>query len=49
VFLLTERVYDRRTAYIAAALVAFHPLLIALSASVYNEALYVTVWMAMAY
>jgi 4-amino-4-deoxy-L-arabinose transferase-like glycosyltransferase len=49
VFLLAQRVYGRRTAYIAAALAAFHPLLIALSASVFNEALYATVWMAMAY
>ncbi len=49
VFFMALRVYDRRTAVIAAALVACHPLLIALSASVYNEALYLTLWAAMAY
>jgi 4-amino-4-deoxy-L-arabinose transferase-like glycosyltransferase len=49
VFLLAQRVYGRRTAYIAAGLAAVHPLLIALSASIYNEALYATIWMAMAY
>jgi 4-amino-4-deoxy-L-arabinose transferase-like glycosyltransferase len=46
VFLLAQRVYGRPVAYISAALVAFHPLLIALSGSVYNEALYVTLWLA---
>ena len=49
VFLLAQTVYGRRTAYIAASLVAVHPLLIALSASVYNEALYATVWIAVVY
>jgi len=49
VFFLARRVYGRRTAYLSALLVAIHPLLIALSSSVYNEALYVTLWMAMAY
>jgi hypothetical protein len=49
VFLLAQTVYGRRTAYIAAGLTAVHPLLIALSASVYNEALYATVWMALVY
>jgi 4-amino-4-deoxy-L-arabinose transferase-like glycosyltransferase len=46
VYLTARRVYDQRTALFAAALVAVHPLLIALSASVYNEALYLTIWMA---
>ena len=49
IFLLAYRVYGRRTAVIGATLVAVHPLLIALSASVYNEAVYVTLWAVMAY
>lgn len=49
IFLIAQRVYGRRTAVISATLVAVHPLCIALSASVYNEALYLTLWAAMAY
>jgi 4-amino-4-deoxy-L-arabinose transferase-like glycosyltransferase len=49
VFFVAERVYGRRMAYISALLVAIHPLLIALSASVYNEAVYLTMLMAIAY
>jgi 4-amino-4-deoxy-L-arabinose transferase-like glycosyltransferase len=49
IFLIAHRVYGRRTAVIAATLVAIHPLLIALSASVYNETLYLTLWALMAY
>jgi len=49
VFLLAQRLYDRRTALISAALVAVHPMLIALSGSIYNETLYLTMWMTMAY
>ena len=49
VFLVARRMYGPWTALISAALVAVHPMLVALSASVYNEALYLTVWTAMAY
>ena len=49
VFLIAQYVYGRRTAYICALLVAAHPLLVALSGSVYNEALYLTVLMAVVY
>ncbi len=49
VFLVADRVYGRRVAFIGAALAAVHPLLIALSASIYNEALYATIWMGMMY
>ena len=42
VFMLADYVYGRRTAYICGILAATQPLLIALSASVYNEALYLT-------
>jgi Dolichyl-phosphate-mannose-protein mannosyltransferase len=48
-FFVSQYLYGRRTAFVAAVLGAVHPLLIALSASVYNEALYLTVWMAMGY
>lgn len=40
VFLIARRMYGRHVAYLSAILVAFHPLLIALSASIYNENLY---------
>jgi len=49
VFLIAQYVYGRQTAYICALLVATHPLLVALSGSVYNEALYLTVLMAVVY
>lgn len=49
VFLLALHVYGRRTAYVCALLVSVHPLLVALSGSVYNEALYLTVLMALVY
>ena len=49
VFLIAHYVYGRQTAYICAPLVAAHPLLVALSGSVYNEALYLTVLMAVVY
>jgi 4-amino-4-deoxy-L-arabinose transferase-like glycosyltransferase len=48
-FLIAQRVYGRRTAHVTAALAAVNPMLVALSASIYNEALYLTIWMALAY
>ena len=38
--------YGIRVAYLSAALVAFHPLLIALSGSIYNEDVYITLLLA---
>jgi 4-amino-4-deoxy-L-arabinose transferase-like glycosyltransferase len=49
VYLAAERVYGRRCAYLCAALAALHPLLIALSGSVYNEVPYLALWAAMLY
>ncbi len=40
VFFIARLMYDSRVAYMSAVLVAFHPLLIALSASIYNENVY---------
>ena len=42
VFLIADTVYGRRVAVISALLIAFYPLLIALSASTYSECLYIT-------
>jgi 4-amino-4-deoxy-L-arabinose transferase-like glycosyltransferase len=42
VFLTCRSLYGRRVAFAGAAIVALHPTLIALSASVYSEALYLT-------
>ena len=47
--LTANYVYGRRTATICACLVAIHPLLVALSGSVYNETLYLTLWMGLLY
>lgn len=44
IFLLTGMVFGRRGALVAAALVAVHPMFIALSGSVYSESLYFTIW-----
>jgi 4-amino-4-deoxy-L-arabinose transferase-like glycosyltransferase len=49
VFLIAQYAYGRQTAYICALLVATHPLLVALSGSVYNESLYLTVLIAVIY
>jgi len=49
VFMLADYIYGRRTAYICGILAATQPLLIALSASVYNEALYLTIWTSVVY
>jgi 4-amino-4-deoxy-L-arabinose transferase-like glycosyltransferase len=40
VFFIAYRIYGTRVAYIAAALIAFNPLFIALSGSIYNENIY---------
>jgi 4-amino-4-deoxy-L-arabinose transferase-like glycosyltransferase len=48
VFFLANLLYGRRAAYTCAAIAAAHPLLIALSATAYNEALYMTLWITMA-
>jgi 4-amino-4-deoxy-L-arabinose transferase-like glycosyltransferase len=39
VYLLTRRIFDERTAIVAGALVALHPVLVALSVSVFSESL----------
>ena len=49
VFLIAQHVYGRRTAQICAFLAAVHPLLVALSGSIYNEALYLSILMAVVY
>src|SRR5713101_8424672 len=49
IFFITSRSYRPRTAYIAAALVAFHPLLVLLSATAFCEASYITLILAGAY
>ena len=42
IFLIAEALYGRRVAILSALVVAFYPLLIALSASTYSECLYIT-------
>jgi Dolichyl-phosphate-mannose-protein mannosyltransferase len=49
IFFIALHMYGRRVALIAASLVAFHPLLIQLSASVYTEATYFTLLMGGVY
>ena len=49
VFQIAHLMYGRRTAYICALLVAGHPLLVKVSASVYNETIYMTLLMASIY
>ena len=49
VFFIALRMYDIRVAYLSAALVAFHPLLIALSGSIFNENVYITLLLASVY
>jgi 4-amino-4-deoxy-L-arabinose transferase-like glycosyltransferase len=49
VFFIALGMYGRRVAYISASLIAFHPLLIALSGSVYSEVVFLTVLMAGVY
>src|ERR1700733_8201278 len=49
VFFIALRMYGSRIAYLSAALVAFNPLFIALSASVYNENVYLTLLLAAVY
>ena len=44
-FLLTERIFERRAALAAASIVAVSPMLIALSCSVYSEGIYFTLWL----
>jgi len=49
VFFMALQIYGRRTAFIAASLVAAHPVLVKLSAEVYSEALYLTLLMSGVY
>jgi len=49
VFFIARRIYGNRVAYVSALLVAFHPLLIALSASIYNENVYLPLLLAGVY
>jgi 4-amino-4-deoxy-L-arabinose transferase-like glycosyltransferase len=49
VFFIALRMYGVRVAYLSAALVAFHPLLIALSGSIYNENVYIPLLLAGVY
>ena len=49
VFFMGEKLFGRRVAYLAAALIAVHPLLVALSASVYVESTYLTLLFASLY
>lgn len=49
IFLIARYIYGQKTAYICAALVAVHPVLVALSGSVYNETAYLTLLMAAIY
>ena len=44
VFLVTEILFDRRAALAAAALVAVHPMFVALSGSAYSEMTYFAIW-----
>lgn len=45
-FFLALRVYGERVAYLAAILFALFPLFISLSGSIYNETVYLTLWLA---
>jgi 4-amino-4-deoxy-L-arabinose transferase-like glycosyltransferase len=49
IFLIADYMYGRRTGYVCAFLASVHPLLVALSGTVYNEALYVAGFMAVVY
>jgi 4-amino-4-deoxy-L-arabinose transferase-like glycosyltransferase len=49
IFLIALKIHGRRTAYAAAILATLHPLLIALSATVYSEGLYLALLMAALY
>jgi len=49
VFFIALRMYGTRVAYLSAGLVAFHPLLIALSGSIYNENVYLPLLLAGVY
>ena len=49
IFFIASRMYGQGVAFIAASLVAFHPLLINLSASVYSEGTYITLLMGGVY
>ena len=49
VFFIALRMYGRRVAFISASMIAFHPLLIALSGSVYSEVVFLTVLMGGVY
>jgi 4-amino-4-deoxy-L-arabinose transferase-like glycosyltransferase len=44
VFLVTEILFDRRAAHAASALVAVHPMFIALSGTAYSEMTYFAIW-----
>lgn len=46
VFFLALRIYGVRVAYLSATLIALHPLLIALSGSIYNENVYLPLLLA---
>ena len=46
VFFIALRVYGRRAAYISAVLTALQPVLVKLGGSTYNEAVYLTLFMA---
>jgi 4-amino-4-deoxy-L-arabinose transferase-like glycosyltransferase len=49
VFLIAGHLYDRRSARVAAALVAVHPLLVVFSATTYSESVYTTLLAAAVY
>ena len=49
IFFISLHIYGRKVAFIAASLVAFHPLLISLSAAVYSEPTFMTLTMAGVY
>src|SRR5262245_17697582 len=49
VFVIAEYVYNRRTAYLCALVTSVHPLLVVVSGSTYNEALYLALFMAVVY
>jgi 4-amino-4-deoxy-L-arabinose transferase-like glycosyltransferase len=48
-FLIARHIYGQRTAFIAAGLVALHPLFVGFSASAYNETIYLAVMMVGVY
>ncbi len=48
-FFITRRMYGDHVAFLGAALVAFHPLFIALSGSIYNEDVYIPLLLAGVY